>query len=60
MLIITADSEPANVLRGLEAGADGFMTKDRDPEEVVGRMSLCRDISASAKRVMKSVEERIN
>ncbi|MBI4502254.1 MAG: hypothetical protein HY700_13980 [Gemmatimonadetes bacterium] len=36
-----------------------FGSWDDYPEEVVGRMSLCRDISTAAKRVMRSVEERI-
>ena len=41
--------------QGLPAGS-----WDDYPDEAVGRMMLCRDISASAKRVMRSVEERIN
>jgi len=40
--------------QGLPAGS-----WDDYPEEVVGRMSLCRDISTSAKRVMRLVEERL-
>jgi two-component system NtrC family sensor kinase len=35
VLILTAEADPANVLRGLEAGADGFMTKDRPAEAIV-------------------------
>jgi two-component system, sensor histidine kinase and response regulator len=38
VLIDTADSNPKNVLRGLEANADGFMTKDHSPAEIVGRV----------------------
>src|SRR5437867_7555753 len=35
VLILTAEADPANVLRGLQAGADGFMTKDRPAEALV-------------------------
>jgi two-component system, sensor histidine kinase and response regulator len=38
VIVLTSQADPVNVLRGLEAGADGFMTKDRDPDEVVGRI----------------------
>jgi two-component system, sensor histidine kinase and response regulator len=38
VLIITADSDPSNVLRGLEAGADGFMTKNHSPAQIVHRV----------------------
>ncbi len=37
-LVLTSQADPVNVLRGLEAGADGFMTKDREPAEIVGRL----------------------
>jgi signal transduction histidine kinase len=36
VVVLTSQADPANVLRGLEAGADGFLTKDREPEEIVG------------------------
>jgi signal transduction histidine kinase len=38
VVVLTAQGDPLNVLRGLEAGADGFMTKDRSPKEVAGRL----------------------
>jgi CheY-like chemotaxis protein len=38
VVVHTSQTDPENVLRGLEAGADGFMTKDREPEEIVGRI----------------------
>jgi signal transduction histidine kinase len=38
VVVLTSQADPINVLRGLEAGADGFMTKDRDPVEIVGRV----------------------
>jgi signal transduction histidine kinase/HPt (histidine-containing phosphotransfer) domain-containing protein len=38
VVVHTSQADPVNVLRGLEAGADGFMTKDREPAEIVGRI----------------------
>jgi len=38
VVVHTSQADPANVLRGLEAGADGFMTKDQDPAKIVGRV----------------------
>jgi signal transduction histidine kinase len=38
VVVLTSQADPINVLRGLEAGADGFMTKDRSPDEIVGRL----------------------
>jgi len=35
VVVLTAQADPVNVLRGLEAGADGFLSKERDPAEVV-------------------------
>ena len=49
VLIVTADSDPANVLKGLAAGADAFMTKDHPPGEIVRRVH--RTIEGGAKLV---------
>jgi DNA-binding response OmpR family regulator len=38
VVVLTSQADPVNVLRGLQAGADGFITKDRDPEEIVSRV----------------------
>jgi two-component system NtrC family sensor kinase len=38
VVVLTSQADPINVLRGLEAGADGFMTKERAPHEIVGRL----------------------
>jgi two-component system NtrC family sensor kinase len=38
VVVLTSQADPINVLRGLEAGADGFMTKDREPAEIIGRL----------------------
>jgi CheY-like chemotaxis protein len=35
VLVLTAQADPINVLRGLEAGADAFLSKERDPVEIV-------------------------
>jgi signal transduction histidine kinase len=52
VVVCTSEADPVNVLRGLEAGADGFITKHRAPEEIVGcvRRALARRPSASAER----------
>jgi signal transduction histidine kinase len=38
VVVLTSQADPINVLRGLEAGADGFMTKDCEPADIVGRL----------------------
>src|SRR5947207_11812583 len=38
VIVLTSEADPVNVLRGLEAGADGFMTKDRSSAEIVRRV----------------------
>lgn len=45
VVVITSQADPINVLRGLEAGADGFMTKDRTPREIIGRLRRTLDYS---------------
>ncbi len=35
VVVCTSEADPVNVLRGLEAGADGFITKNRPPERRV-------------------------
>ncbi|MEA2648961.1 MAG: hypothetical protein QOG61_1396 [Candidatus Binataceae bacterium] len=49
VLIITADSDPGNVLHGLEAGADGFMNKNQTAPEIVRRAQ--RTIAGCARQV---------
>ena len=36
VVVCTSEADPVNVLRGLEAGADGFITKQRESDEIVG------------------------
>jgi signal transduction histidine kinase len=49
VIVLTSQADPANVLRGLEARADGFLTKDREPEEIV----------RSIRRTLESAERRL-
>jgi signal transduction histidine kinase len=49
VLIDTADCDPKNVLRGLEANADGFMTKEHSPPEILGRLQ--RTLAGGARQV---------
>jgi two-component system NtrC family sensor kinase len=43
VVVHTGQADPTNVLRGLEAGADGFMTKDRPPAQIVARLRRTLD-----------------
>ncbi len=59
VVVLTSQADPVNVLRGIEAGADGFMTKDLEPDEVVGRIRrvlerLARPAPATAGRASSS------
>ena len=36
IVVCTSEADPVNVLRGLQAGADGFVTKHREPAEILG------------------------
>jgi signal transduction histidine kinase len=36
IVVCTSEADPVNVLRGLQAGADGFVTKQRTPAEILG------------------------
>ena len=48
VVVCTAEADPANVLSGLQAGADGFMTKGREPSQIVAgvRRALARPVPA--------------
>ena len=48
VVVCTSEADPINVLHGLQAGADGFITKHRAPEEIVGcvRRALARPPSS--------------
>lgn len=48
VVVLTSLADPVNVLRGLEAGADDFMTKDRGPDEIVSRLRRTLDRGAAA------------
>lgn len=47
VVVCTSEADPMNVLHGLQAGADGFMTKDRDPAAIVASVRRALDRSAS-------------
>jgi two-component system NtrC family sensor kinase len=36
IVVCTSEADPVNVLRGLQAGADGFVIKQRAPAEILG------------------------
>lgn len=38
VVVLTSDTSPRNVLLGLEAGADGFITKNHGPDEILARV----------------------
>jgi two-component system sensor histidine kinase/response regulator len=50
VVLVTRWADPVNVLRGLEAGADGFISKGREPEEIVRRLQavLARHVRPGA------------
>jgi PAS domain S-box-containing protein len=39
VLLLTALSDPMDVVQGLEAGADGYVTKPYEPEQLIARIS---------------------
>src|SRR4051812_35156661 len=47
VVVCTSEADPMNVLRGLQAGADGFMTKDRDSTAIVASVRRALDRVAS-------------
>src|SRR5215469_14721780 len=48
VVVCTSEADPTNVLRGLQAGADGFMTKDREPPAIVASVRRALERSAMA------------
>ncbi|HEX3871124.1 MAG TPA: response regulator, partial [Pirellulales bacterium] len=38
VVVLTRFADPLNVLRGLEAGADGFISKGQQPDEIIERL----------------------
>jgi PAS domain S-box-containing protein len=46
VLLITAQSDPVRVLRCLEAGVDGLVTRALEPEQIVGRVRRTLQIGA--------------
>jgi len=48
VVVCTSEADPVNALRGLQAGADGFLTKDREPAEIVGALRRALDRTPEA------------
>jgi adenylate cyclase len=46
VVVCTSEADPMNVLLGLQAGADGFMTKDREPAAIVASVRRALDHAA--------------
>ncbi|HZZ79509.1 MAG TPA: ATP-binding protein [Gemmataceae bacterium] len=55
VVLVTKWADPINVLRGVEAGADGFITKGREPEEIVRRL---RQVLVRPARPISDIEPR--
>ena len=43
VVVLTSEADPVNVLRGLEAGADDFMTKGKEAEAIAARLHRTLD-----------------
>ncbi|HEX4131811.1 MAG TPA: ATP-binding protein [Pirellulales bacterium] len=48
VVLLTRFADPVNVLRGLEAGADGFISKGQDPAEIIARLTRILSRAAEA------------
>jgi len=46
IVVCTSEADPVNVLLGLQAGADGFMTKGREPAEIAAGLRRVLDRSS--------------
>jgi len=57
VVVCTSQADPINVLRGLQAGADGFTTKNREPDEIAGcvRRALARPPAPAETRPLRVV-----
>jgi diguanylate cyclase (GGDEF)-like protein len=44
IIVMTSNTEKGNVVRGLQAGADDYLTKPFDPEEMLARIGVGRRI----------------
>jgi two-component system sensor histidine kinase/response regulator len=57
VIVLTAQADPVNVLRGLEAGADAFLSKEREPADII--RCLHRTLAHGAYPVIGSSQGRI-
>src|SRR5260370_36846933 len=44
IVLMTSNEEPGNVVKGLQAGADDYLTKPFDPAEMLARIGVGRRI----------------
>jgi phosphoserine phosphatase RsbU/P len=58
VILLTSMAEKENVVKGLDAGADDYLTKPFDPDELKARLgvgrritALCREIKGEARQV---------
>ncbi|HWA99386.1 MAG TPA: response regulator, partial [Pirellulales bacterium] len=59
VVLLTRFADPINVLRGLEAGADGFISKGQQPREIVERLTRILQRKATTPNQGPSSHDRI-
>ena len=57
LILLTANSERANVILGLEAGADDFMGKPFDPDELRARLIVAMRVVELRRKLAERVRE---
>ena len=57
LILLTANSERANVILGLEAGADDFMGKPFDPDELRARLIVAMRVVELRRKLAERVHE---
>ncbi|MBI4542397.1 MAG: response regulator [Gemmatimonadetes bacterium] len=51
VILLTVLGDPLDIVRGLECGADNYVTKPYEPEKLLGRIRLVLDTKALRRRV---------
>jgi len=57
LILLTSLAEKSNVVKGLRAGADDYITKPFDPEKLLARASIGRRLARVRFRGRRSVDE---